>query len=69
MYSVQVGRISQEYTRRAEAIKAARNLSSSGHRPVVVRHQDGRERMVYRRGRLEEGIRGMPERRTGSGPR
>jgi hypothetical protein len=64
MYTVQVGRISQEYTRRAEAIKAARNLSNSGRRPVVVRHRDGREQMTYRHGQLEEGVRFTPDRRS-----
>lgn len=64
MYVVKVGdNTTSTHNRRTEATKAARKLSRKRHLPVRVLRDEGIERLVYRRGRLEEGAYITPEQR------
>ena len=62
MYQVVAGNRTTEFELRREAILEARQVSQRFRREVFVLRTDGRERMVYRRGRLESGALGKPRR-------
>ena len=65
MYRVVTNQSEETYTSRAVAVKAARELSTTmGGRVKVVRGE-GLERMVYRRGLLEEAELVTSDRRPG----
>ncbi|MFT4975019.1 MAG: hypothetical protein ACI8S6_000906 [Myxococcota bacterium] len=63
MYRVITSQRERELTNRMEAIQTAKKLSRRRHEPVMVLHSDNVERMMFRGGRLEEGIFNTPDRR------
>jgi len=53
MYTVSIGNDITEYTTRAEAIAAAKEMSAESRQPVFVLDESQRERMAYQYGELE----------------
>ena len=68
MYKVITSGRKREFESREEAIRAAKRLSRRMHDNVKVLRGNGSERMMYRNGRLEEGVYITPDRR-GRAPR
>ncbi|MFT5680925.1 MAG: hypothetical protein ACI8RZ_001831 [Myxococcota bacterium] len=58
MYQVVAGKNISKFQNRKDAIIAARRVSRRCHQDVMVLHEAGMERMVYRRGRIESGAYG-----------
>ena len=63
MYQVVAGKKTMTFNHRKEAVLAARKVSSRYRQDVLVLREDGIERMVYRRGRIESGAYGERRRR------
>ena len=64
MYVVLVGDEETQFAKRQDAIRHARVASKRKHHPVHIRHNRGIEKMLYIRGRLEEGVYTTPDRRS-----
>lgn len=70
MYTVEIqeGEKRNEFEDRQQAVKVAKNLSENTHQTVKVLNDGRYERLMFRRGELQEGIYVTPDRRRRMGP-